>query len=69
MLRALRYDTVLRGTRYVAIRAPGLTILLSLPSYHIMTYCMMLGYTTSLQPIHYWGSKLLCRRPWYATLI
>jgi hypothetical protein len=44
--RALRYDTVLRVTRYVAIRAPGLTILLSLPNYYIMIYCMMLGYTT-----------------------
>jgi hypothetical protein len=49
VLHALRYDTVLRVTRYVAIRAPGLTILLSLPNYHIMTYCMMLGYTTSQQ--------------------
>jgi hypothetical protein len=46
VLRALRYDTVLRVTRYVAIRAPGLTILLSLPNYHIMIYCMTLGYTT-----------------------
>jgi hypothetical protein len=44
--RALCYDTVLRVTRYVAIRAPGLTILLSLPNYYITTYCMMLGYTT-----------------------
>jgi hypothetical protein len=32
--------------RYVAIHAPGLTILLSLPNYQMMTYCMMLGYTT-----------------------
>ena len=46
MLRTFRYDTVLRVTRYVAIRAPGLTILLSLPNYHITIYCMMLGYTT-----------------------
>ena len=46
MLRALRYDTVLRVTRYVAIRVPGLTILLSLPNYYITTYCIMLGYTT-----------------------
>jgi hypothetical protein len=46
VLRALRYDTMLRVTHYVAIRAPGLTILLSLPNYHIMTYCIMLGYTT-----------------------
>ena len=46
MLRALRYDTVLRVTRYVAIRAPGLTILLRLLNYHITTYWMTLGYTT-----------------------
>jgi len=46
VLRASRYDTVLRVTRYVAIRAPGLTILLSLPNYHITTYWIMLGYTT-----------------------
>ena len=46
MLRALRYDTVLRVTRYVAIRAPGLTILLRLLNYHITTYCVTLGYTT-----------------------
>ena len=46
MLRALRYDTVLRIMRYVAIRAPGLTILLSLPNYHITTYRMTLGYAT-----------------------
>jgi hypothetical protein len=45
----LRYDTVLRVTRYVAIHAPGLTILLSLPNYHIMTYCMTLGYTTTIK--------------------
>jgi hypothetical protein len=47
VLRASRYDTVLRVTRYVAIRAPVLTILLSLPNYHITTYWMMLGYTTT----------------------
>jgi hypothetical protein len=47
VLRASRYDTVLRVTHYVAIRAPGLTILLSLPNYYITTYCMMLGYTTA----------------------
>jgi hypothetical protein len=46
VLHASRYDTVLRVTRYVAIRAPGLTILLSLPNYYIMTYCITLGYTT-----------------------
>jgi hypothetical protein len=46
VLRALRYDTVLRVTCYVAICMPGLTILLSLPNYHITTYCIMLGYTT-----------------------
>jgi len=46
VLRALRYDTVLRVYRYVAIRALGLTILLSLPNYQITTYCIMLGYTT-----------------------
>jgi hypothetical protein len=46
VLRALRYDTVLRVTRYVAIRAPGLTILLRLLNYHITTYCVTLGYTT-----------------------
>ena len=48
MLRALRYDTVLRVMHYVTIRAPGLTILLSLPNYHITTYHMMLGYTTTV---------------------
>jgi hypothetical protein len=48
VLRASRYDTVLRVTRYVAIRTPGLTILLSLPDYHITTYHMMLGYTTTV---------------------
>ncbi len=46
MLRASRYDTVLRVTRYVPIRAPVLTILLSLPNYHITTYWITLGYTT-----------------------
>jgi hypothetical protein len=46
VLRALRYDTVLRIMRYVAIRAPGLTILLSLLNYLITTYCVTLGYTT-----------------------
>jgi hypothetical protein len=46
VLRTFRYDAVLRVTRYVAIRAPGLTILLSLPNYQITTYWMMLGYTT-----------------------
>jgi hypothetical protein len=46
VLRASRYDTVLRVTRYVAIRVPGLTKLLSLPNYYITTYCIMLGYTT-----------------------
>jgi len=46
VLRASRYDTVLRVTRYVAIRPPVLTILLSLPYYHITTYWMTLGYTT-----------------------
>jgi hypothetical protein len=46
VLRALRYDTVLRFIRYVAIRAPGLTILLSLLNYQITTYCVTLGYTT-----------------------
>jgi hypothetical protein len=45
----LRYDTVLRVMRYVAIRTPGLTILLSLPNYHIMSYCMTLGYTTTIK--------------------
>jgi hypothetical protein len=49
VLRALRYDAVLHVTRYVAIRAPGLTILLSLPNYHITTYCMTLGYTTIIR--------------------
>jgi len=39
---------VLRVTRYVAIRAPVLTILLSLPSYYVTTYLVMLGYTTVL---------------------
>jgi hypothetical protein len=39
---------VLRVTRYVAIRAPGLTILLSLLNYHMTTYCVTLGYTTHL---------------------
>jgi hypothetical protein len=48
VLRTLRYDTVLRVAHYVTIRAPGLTILLSLPNYHITIYCMMLGYTTGL---------------------
>jgi len=47
VLHASRYDTVLRVTRYVAICAPGLTILLSLPNYYITTYCMTLGYTTA----------------------
>jgi hypothetical protein len=46
VLRTFHYDTVLRVTRYVAIRAPGLTILLSLPNYQITTYWMTLGYTT-----------------------
>jgi hypothetical protein len=46
VLGASRYDTVLRVTRYVAIRTPGLTILLSLPNYYITTYRMMLGDTT-----------------------
>jgi hypothetical protein len=46
VLRALRYDTVLRVTHYVAIHAPGLTILLSLLNYHITAYCVTLGYTT-----------------------
>ena len=46
MLRASRYDTVLRVTRYVAIRAPVLTILLSLPNYYVTTYLVTLGYTT-----------------------
>jgi hypothetical protein len=48
VLRTSRYDTVLRVTRYVAIHAPGLTILLSLPNYYIMTYCITLGYTTTI---------------------
>jgi hypothetical protein len=52
VLRTCRYDTVLRVTRYGAIRAPGLTILLSLPNNHIMTYCMMLGYTTLPMDVH-----------------
>ena len=47
MLRAKRYDTVLRVTRYVAIRAPVLTILLSLPNYYVTTYLVTLGYTTA----------------------
>ena len=46
MLHASRYDTVLRVTHYVAIRAPVLTILLSLPNYHMTTYWITLGYTT-----------------------
>jgi hypothetical protein len=46
VLRALRYNTVLRVMRYVAIRMPGLTILLSLPNYNITTYCIAPGYTT-----------------------
>jgi hypothetical protein len=46
VLRTLRYDTVLCVTGYVAIRTPGLTILLSLPNYYITTYCITLGYTT-----------------------
>jgi len=46
VFRALRYDTVLHVTRYVAIRAPGLTILLSLLNYHMIAYCVTLGYTT-----------------------
>jgi hypothetical protein len=46
VLRTSRYDTVLRVTCYVAIRAPVLTILLSLPNYHITTYWITLGYTT-----------------------
>jgi hypothetical protein len=37
---------VLRVTRYVAIRAPVLTILLSLPNYYVTTYWVTLGYTT-----------------------
>ena len=49
MLRASRYDTVLRVTPYVTIRAPVLTILLSLPNYHMTTYWIMLGYTTSVE--------------------
>jgi hypothetical protein len=49
VLRALRYDTVLRVTRYVPIRTPGLTILSSLLNYHITTYCVTLGYTTPSQ--------------------
>jgi hypothetical protein len=52
VLRASRYDTVLRVTRYVAIRAPGLTILLSLPNYHITTYWITLGYTTPSLVVH-----------------
>jgi len=32
--------------RYVAILAPGLIILLSLPNYRITTYWITLGYTT-----------------------
>jgi hypothetical protein len=46
VLRALRYDTVLRVMRYIAIRAPGLTILLSLPNYYVTTYLVTLGYRT-----------------------
>jgi hypothetical protein len=48
VLRDLRYDMVLHVTCYVAIRAPGLTILLSFPYYYITTYCITLGYTTTL---------------------
>jgi hypothetical protein len=46
VLCALRFDTVLCVTRYVAIFAPGLTILFSLLNYHITTYCVTLRYTT-----------------------
>ena len=46
-------DTVLRVTRYVDIRAPGITILLSLPNYHITTYCIALGYTTHPLKVNY----------------
>jgi len=47
---------VLRVTRYVAIRAPVLTILLSLPNYYVTTYLVTLGYTTLFGPLH-WVSR------------
>jgi hypothetical protein len=46
---------VLRVTRYVAIRAPVLTILLSLPNYYVTTYLVTLGYTTFGET--YWLQK------------
>jgi hypothetical protein len=53
---------VLCVTRYVAICAPGLTILLSLLTYHIMTYCITLGCTTAVdssRPVKYVGETIV----------